>query len=47
MKRYLDLNALAAKKSFFLLGNIPRKMDGIEILPFKIFLQALRQGEYE
>jgi uncharacterized protein len=29
------------------LENVPRKMDGIEILPFRLFLQALWQGEFD
>jgi uncharacterized protein len=28
------------------LEKVPRKIDGIEILPFKLFLQALWQGEF-
>ena len=26
--------------------KVPRKIDGIEILPFKLFLQALWEGEF-
>jgi len=28
------------------LEKVPRKMDGIEILPFKLFLRALWKGEF-
>ena len=44
--RLLDLRGLLSKRSCFLFGPRQRVVEGIAVLPFKTFLEALWVGEF-